>query len=370
MLVRVPLLDLGAEIRSLRAEIDAALRRVLDSCAFIGGPEVAAFESDLAAFLGARHVVAVANGTDALEIALQAAGIGAGDNVAVPAFTFAATVEAVVRVGARPLLIDVDATDLCIDIASLAAALQRHAVRAVLPVHLYGQPADMESLLAVAGAHGALVIEDAAQAHGAVCAGGRRAGTLGRAGCFSFYPTKNLGALGDGGALCTDDDGLAATARLIANHGEAAKYEHVRPDGRNSRLDALQAAVLRVKLPHVDTWNERRRALAHRYDEALADLPLRLPAERSGTRCVFHQYTVRTPRRDEVAASLRARGIATGIHYPRALHQQPGFRFPAAGGLGVATAAAREVLCLPMSPHLPAGAVDEVAAALRAALRP
>jgi len=366
--VSVPLLDLGAEVRSLRAEIDAALRRVLDSCAFIGGPEVAAFESELAAFLGTRHVVTVANGTDALEIALQAAGLGAGDIVAVPAFTFAATVEAVVRIGARPLLIDVDDADLCIDLASLDAALRHHHIRAILPVHLYGQPADMTALLPLAHQHGATVIEDAAQAHGAVCAGGRRAGTVGRAGCFSFYPTKNLGAFGDGGALCSDHDDLAATARLIANHGEAAKYEHVRPDGRNSRLDALQAAVLRVKLPHLESWNERRRALAYRYAEALAGLPLRLPRERPDTRCVFHQYTVRTPRRDEVAATLRARGIATGIHYPRALHQQPGFRFPAAGGLRVAETAAREVLCLPMSPHLPEAAVDAVATALGAIL--
>jgi len=367
--VSVPLLDLGAEYRALRVAIDAALRRVVDSCGFIGGPEVAAFEAELAAYLGTRHVVAVANGTDALEISLQAAGVGAGDIVAVPAFTFAATVEAVVRVGARPLLIDVDDSDLDIDVDALAMALQTHDIRAVLPVHLYGQPADMAALLPLAAAHGALVIEDAAQAHGAVCAGGRRAGTVGRVGCFSFYPTKNLGAMGDGGALCSDDDALAATARLIANHGEAAKYEHVRPDGRNSRLDALQAAVLRVKLPHLDVWNERRRALAARYDELLADLPLQRPLQRDQTRCVYHQYTVRVARRDEVAAALRERGIATGIHYPRALHQQPGFPFAAAGELRVATTAAREVLCLPMSPHLADAAIDEVATALRAVLR-
>ena len=364
----VPLLDLAAEVRALRDEIDTALRRVIDAAAFIGGAEVAAFERELAAFLGVAHVVGVANGTDALEIALQAAGVGPGDTVAVPAFTFAATVEAVVRAGARPLLIDVDEADLTIDAAALATALHRQRVRAVLPVHLYGQPADMDVLTAAARAHDALVIEDAAQAHGARgTVAGRvvRAGALGDAGCFSFYPTKNLGAMGDGGALCSNDERFAATARLIAHHGDAGKYEHVRADGRNSRLDALQAAVLRVKLPHLERWNERRRAIARRYDEGLADLPLRLPRPRAGTTCVFHQYTVRTPRRDAVAAALRVRSIATGIHYPRAIHQQPGFRSLAGDPLPVAEAAARQVLCLPMSPHLSDAAVDEVIAALR-----
>jgi dTDP-4-amino-4,6-dideoxygalactose transaminase len=242
-------------------------------------------------------------------------------------------------------------------------------VKAIIAVHLYGHPADLDRLQRLARTHGVLLIEDAAQAHGAWCvAGGRRqrAGSIGDAACFSFYPTKNLGAMGDAGAVVTDRDEVAARVRLLANHGDRGKYDHIVPNGRNSRLDALQAAVLRVKLPHLDAWNRARRSAAARYDTALAGLPLRVPSERPGAESVYHQYAVRLADRPRVQAALAARGIGTAIHYPRALHRQPGFHHLgyAAGSLPVAERCATEVLSLPMSPFLSAEQVDEVAGAL------
>jgi dTDP-4-amino-4,6-dideoxygalactose transaminase len=333
---------------------------------------VRGFEAEFAAYLGAPHAVGVGNGSDALELALQGLGIGAGDTVVTVPFTFAATLEAIVRVGARPLLVDV-ADDLTLDIDATAAAFAAADVRAVIAVHLYGQPADMERLMPLARRHGVAVIEDAAQAHGAWCSVAgvrRRAGTIGDAGCFSFYPTKNLGAMGDAGALVTTSDDLAARVRLLAAHGEASKYTHVIPNGRNSRLDALQAAVLRVKLPHLDAWNARRRAVAARYDDGLAGLPLTLPRTRAGVEHVHHQYAPRSRARDRLLAALGARGIGTGIHYPKALHLQPGYAGlgHAPGSFPVAEAAANEVFSLPMSPFLGDAQVDEVIAAVRAAI--
>jgi dTDP-4-amino-4,6-dideoxygalactose transaminase len=368
----VPLLDLAAEYHGLRAAIDAAVARVVDRTAFVGGEEVQRFEAEFAAYLGAAHVVGVANGSDALELALQALGIGPGDTVATVPFTFAATVVAIVRSGATPLFVDVD-DDLTIDVAAAAELLDTRPVRAIIAVHLYGQPADLDRLLPLARRHGAALIEDAAQAHGAWCTvegQRRRAGTIGDVGCFSFYPTKNLGAMGDAGALVTDRGDLAARVRLIANHGDRSKYEHVIPDGRNSRLDALQAAVLRVKLPHLDAWNGARRAAAARYATALADLPLALPRERPGVEHVYHQYAVRCARRDALQRALTARGIGTSIHYPRPLHLQEGYRHlgRGAGAFPAAERAAAEVLSLPMSPFLSAAQTAEVAAAVRAAL--
>ena len=370
--MRVPVLDLAAEYRALRAEIDAAIARVIERTAFVGGEEVAAFEREFADYLGVRHAVGVANGTDALELALQALGIGPGDRVLTVPFTFAAPLEAIVRCGATPLLADIG-DDFTLDPAAAAAVLARDPVKAVIAVHLYGQPADLDHLLPLARAHGAALIEDAAQAHGARCvvAGQwRRAGSVGDVACFSFYPTKNLGAMGDAGAVTTNRDDLAARVRLLANHGERGKYEHVVPDGRNSRLDAVQAAVLRIKLPHLDGWNGARRAVARRYADRLAALPLRLPAERAGSECVYHQYAVRAVDRSRLRQRLEDHGVATGIHYPRALHQQEGFRRLGyrAGELPVAERCAAEVLCLPMWPFLGDEQVTHVVEALRAAL--
>lgn len=366
----VPLLDLAAEYHLLRGEIDAAIARVLSSAAFIGGDEVRAFERELAAYLGVAHVVGVGNGTDALELVLEAIGVGPGDAVLTVPFTFAAPVEAIVRRGARPLMVDVG-DDATMDVDAAAAALAHTPVKALIAVHLYGQPADLARLLPLARAHGAALIEDAAQAHGAWCTIDgvrRRAGSIGDAGCFSFYPTKNLGAPGDAGAVVTDRPDLADRLRLLANHGERAKYEHVLACGRNSRLDALHAAVLRVKLPHLDAWNRARRAVAARYGQALDGLPLRLPAERAGSESVFHQYAVRAPSRERLRDGLHARGVATAVHYPRPLHLQPGFSALGygAGRFPRAERWAAEVVSLPMSPFLQPGQVEHVAASLRA----
>jgi dTDP-4-amino-4,6-dideoxygalactose transaminase len=366
--MRIPVVDLAAEYGSLRSAIDAAIARVVDSVAFIGGEEVRAFERELAAFLGMRHAVGVANGTDALELALHALGVGPGDRVLTVPFTFAAPLEAITRAGATPVLTDIG-NDFTIDVDAADAVLARQPVKAIIAVHLYGHPADLDRLQTLARAHGALLIEDAAQAHGAwYTVGGRRrrVGSIGDAACFSFYPTKNLGAMGDAGAVVTDRDEVAARVRLLANHGDRGKYEHIVPDGRNSRLDALQAAVLRVKLPHLDAWNRARRSAAARYGAALAGLPLRPPIERSGAESVYHQYVVRLSDRERVQSALAALGIGTAIHYPRALHRQSGFQQLgyAAGSLPVAERCAAEVLSLPMSPFLTAEQVDEVAGAL------
>ncbi len=366
----VPVLDLAAEYRSLRSEIDAAVARVIDRTAFVGGDEVAGFEAEFARYLGAPHAVGVANGSDAIELALQALDVGPGDAVLTVPFTFAATVEAIVRSGAEPVFVDV-ADDFTIDVEATASLLATRPIKAIIAVHLYGQPADLDRLLPLARRHGAALIEDAAQAHGAWCtiAGERRrVGTIGDAGCFSFYPTKNLGAMGDAGALVTTRDDVAARVRLIANHGDQAKYEHVIPDGRNSRLDALQAAVLRVKLPHLEGWNRARRAVAARYTSGLAGLPVTPPRERPDVEHVYHQYAVRAAHRDTLRQALAERGIGTGIHYPRPLHVQDGYRRfgYAAGAFPVSERAAAEVVSLPMSPFLGDAQVDEVIAAVRA----
>jgi UDP-N-acetyl-3-dehydro-alpha-D-glucosamine 3-aminotranferase len=369
--MNVPLLDLAAEIRVLAADLDAAFGRLLADAAFIGGEEVRAFEHEFAAYVGAvGGAVGVGNGTDALEIALQALDVGPGDAVLTVAFTFIGTVEAIVRCGARPVLVDVDEADFTMDVEAAAAACQQRRIKAILPVHLYGQPADLEALLALAARHGAALIEDAAQAHGARClveGRYRPVGSVGDAGCFSFYPTKNLGALGDAGAVVARSPALAARARLIARHGERGKYEHLIANGRNSRLDALQAAALRLKLRHLDDWNAARRQAAHRYAERLGDTPVRLPRARPGSEHVYHQYVIRHPRRDELQRALRERGVATAVHYPRALHEQSGLHSLgyAPGSFPVAERCAREVLSLPMSPFLDEARIQYVAAAVR-----
>ncbi|HYD49803.1 MAG TPA: DegT/DnrJ/EryC1/StrS family aminotransferase [Terriglobales bacterium] len=361
----IPGADLRAQHAALRAELDAAVGRVLASGSFVLGAEVEQFERAFASYCGVSHALGVANGTDALILALRALHVGADDYVALPAFTFAATAEAVVLAGAKPLFVDVDATTMNLDPTALRAAFAGTAkpIRAVIAVHLYGRLAPMTEILAIAGEHGAIVIEDAAQAHGAHNLQGR-AGGLGRIGCFSFYPTKNLGAAGDAGAVTTNDAGLAARMTMLRDHGQREKYIHT-VVGMNSRLDALQAAVLDVKLPHLDRWNARRRAIADLYRGELAALAaLRLPAPAAGDH-VYHLFVVRTPRRDELQRHLAACGIASAIHYPRTLPQQRAFAQSDSPGYPQAEAAAAEVLALPCYPELGDDAVLEVCAAIR-----
>jgi dTDP-4-amino-4,6-dideoxygalactose transaminase len=348
--IRVPLLDLRAQYASIRDEIRAAIDRVCESQQFILGPEVEAFEREAAAFLGARHAVGVSSGTDALLAALWALGVGPGDEVIVPAYTFFATAGAPVRLGARPVFVDVEPEGLNLDGAQVRARLTSRT-KAIIPVHLFGRPADLEPLLGL----GVPVVEDAAQAIGARDAGGRAAGTIGRAGCFSFFPSKNLGGFGDGGMVVTDDAGLAERMRILRVHGMNPKYHH-REVGGNFRLDALQAAVLRVKLRHLSRWTQARRDRAERYRrffrEAGLEGRVRLPADAPGH--VYHQFVIRVPDRDGLRAHLERSGIGTEIYYPVPLPHQECF-----AGLGhrpgefpVSEAAARESLALPMYPEL------------------
>jgi dTDP-3-amino-3,4,6-trideoxy-alpha-D-glucose transaminase len=339
----VPFVD----IARMHAPIEAELR--------------AAFEREFAAYCGSRHCVGVASGTAALTLALVAAGIGPGDEVIVPAHTFIASALGVVHAGATPVFCDVDEQTGLIDASAAAAAVSERTV-AIVAVHLYGQVCDMDAVRDLAARRRLLVLEDAAQAHGAMF-DGRRAGSLGDVAAFSFYPSKNLGALGDGGAICTDDDEIAAVARQLRHLGQRAKGEHVRV-GYNERLDGLQAALLRVKLPHLDGWNAQRREHAAAYAETLGD-GLRLPVERPETPSIFHLYPVRTADREAVAARLASQGVHSGIHYAPALHHQPPFAdayraeaFPAA------TAWAAEELSLPMFPGMRDDEIERVAAAL------
>ncbi|CAN5763740.1 DegT/DnrJ/EryC1/StrS family aminotransferase [soil metagenome] len=381
----VPLLDLASELAPLRAELDAAWARVLDSSQFVLGPEVEAFEHEVAQALDVRHAVALNSGTDALLIALRALGVGPGDEVITSPFSFFATSEVVQTLGATPVFVDIADDGFAID-ADLVEGAITARTKALLPVHLYGASAPMTRLLGVAARHGLVVLEDAAQAFGAhyacacaacrdtgACAGGggadslagRALGTLGDAGAFSFYPTKNLGAYGDGGMLVTPRDDVAAAARRLRNHGGVGRYQH-ESTGYNSRLDALQAAILRVKLPHLPTWVRARRRLAARYDDLLDGLP-GVRAPKATIDHVYHQYTVLVGegRRDGVAEALRADGVDTMVYYPRTLESYGG---RVSGDLRCAHAAAAGVLSLPIYPTLDERDQDHVVASLRRAL--
>ena len=314
--MKVPFVDLKAQYLSLKDEIDAAIAKVVAETAFISGRHAAAFEEAFAEYLGVRHCVGVANGTDAIEIALRAVGIEAGDEVLVPANTFIATAEAVSNVGARPVFVDIDPLFYHIDPARIEEKITPRT-KAIIPVHLYGLPVDMGAIMPIARGHGLKVIEDAAQAHGATY-NGQKAGSFGDAATFSFYPSKNLGAFGDAGAIVTNGADVADRARLIANHGQAAKNRHTIV-GRNSRMDGIQAAVLSVKLQHLDAWLEARRRNAEIYNEFLAGSGLVLPAEPEDARHTYHLYVVQVPGRDAVQAKLTEADIETGIHYPTAL---------------------------------------------------
>ena len=360
----VPFLDLARSVRELRSELDAAVAGVLDSGRFVGGEPVESFEAAFATFCGARHAVGVASGTDAVALALRGVGVDAGDEVVTAANTCIPTVAGIEAAGAVPVLADVEEDSFTLDAASVERALTPRT-RAIVAVHLYGQCADAHALGELAAARGIELVEDAAQAHGAVF-GNRRAGTLGRAAAFSFYPTKNLGALGDGGAVVTDDDEVADSVRLLRSYGEVRRYESVE-HGRNSRLDALQAAVLEVKLRHLERWNERRRALAARYDEALADSPVRPPRELPRRRHAYHLYVARAPRREEVRRKLAERGVETLVHYPRPVHAHPAYVELGHGrDLRVSERLAEEVLSLPLYPQLTDAEADAVVAAVAA----
>lgn len=340
-------------------EIRAAIERVLASGHYILGPEVESFEKEFSAYQNDGYTVGVANGTEAIEIALRALGVKAGDAVATVANTVTATVAAIEQIGAKPVFVEIDPMTLTMSPVALAATLSKTpAIKAVVPVHLYGQPADLPAILAVASKSGAKVVEDCAQAHGAAI-GGRKVGTFGDAAAFSFYPTKNLGALGDGGAIFTRDENFAAKVRQLRQYGWRERYISEIP-GRNSRLDELQAAILRVKLKYLEAENAKRRELAGRYLTRLKNAgTLRLPQVGAGQTHAFHQFTVRVAKRDALRAALLDRGISCGILYPVPVHRQPAFA-DAALSLPETERACAEVLCLPCHPALTASDVDSV----------
>jgi dTDP-4-amino-4,6-dideoxygalactose transaminase len=364
---RVPFVDLAAQHREIAGEVLGEVQRILEDGAFIGGPAVAAFEAEYSAFLGVRHCVGVANGTDALELALRAVGVRAGGEVILPANTFVATAEAVMRAGARPVLVDVDPVHLLIDPEAVEGAM-RPRTQAIVPVHLFGQTAAVERLVPVALERGVTIVEDAAQAQGARRFG-RAAGTLGDAAATSFYPGKNLGAAGDAGAVTTNDGIIADEVRLLAAHGSRTKYVHERV-GVNSRLDALQAVVLRAKLRRLEAWNARRREAAELYGRLLSGVPgLGVPQSLPGNEDVWHLYVVRVlgeGRREQVQDALADAGIATGVHYPTPVHLTPAFRFLGygAGTFPVAEAAAECILSLPIFPHITRDQVGVVSEAV------
>lgn len=362
---RVPLFGVEAENRSLRAEIAAALERVLASGKFILGPEGAEFEKELASYVGSPFGLGVASGTDALVVALRALGVGPGDEVISTPFTFGATAGAIALCGARPVFADVDPRTFNLAPEAVRSEITSRT-RAILAVHLFGLPADMDALMAIGADSGIPVVEDAAQAIGATI-GGRRAGSIGAAGCFSFYPTKNLGGIGDGGFLTTGDAALAARMKLLREHGSPKRY-HYAEIGTNSRLDELQAAALRVKLKRLPEWTEKRREHARFYGAALSGLPsLSIPFVPEGVEPAWHLYVVRVPDNRAAAAALEERGIACGLYYPEPLHLQPayaklGYR---KGDLPEAERACREALSIPMSPFLADADRDAVVAAVK-----
>jgi len=364
--MNVPFLDLRAQHLELRVELEAAFQRVLESGCYILGPEVEAFENAYADYCGSRHCVGVANGFDALHLALRAMDVGPGDEVIVPSNTYIATWLAVSHCGATPVPVEPDAHSFNLDPARIEAAITPRT-RVILPVHLYGQPADMDAILAVARKHGLRVLEDAAQAHGARYKG-RRLGAHGDAVAWSFYPGKNLGAMGDGGAVTTDNAQIAERVRVLGNYGSREKYVND-VQGYNSRLDPLQAAILRVKLAHLDEWNARRSAIAQRYQQDLARCALTLPQVPEWANPVWHLYVVRHPQRDALQRALTDAGVGTLIHYPIPPHRQQAYTHAGwgQGSFPIAECMAAEVLSLPMGPQLQLGQVDSVIAAIHKA---
>jgi dTDP-4-amino-4,6-dideoxygalactose transaminase len=368
--MHVPFLDLKAHHDSMRVELETAIREVMDCNAFAGGPFVAKFEQDFATYCGTADAVGVGNGTDALWLSLLALGIGAGDEVITVPMTFMATAEAISYCGAKPVFVDIDERTYTLDPDLLERAITPRT-KAIIPVHLFGQTADMDAILEIARLRGLPVIEDACQAHGAEYRG-RKAGSIGTSGCFSFYPGKNLGALGEAGAVVTNNEELRNKIQMLRDHGQAKKYHHALI-GWNARMDGIQGAALRVKLRHLDRANQARRANARFYDQHLAEIEeVILPTEAEYARHVYHLYVVRVHDRDRVLQAMTNRGIACGIHYPIPVHLQEAYRFlgQGKGSFPVAERCAEEFLSLPMYPELTTTQMRAVVHELKTLLRP
>lgn len=359
----IPLVDLTAQYHTIKDEIDSAILATLESGHFILGPEVTKLEEDIAKYMDVSHAIGVASGTDALILALRALDIKPGDEVIVPAYTFFATAGAVMSVGAKPVFVDIEPQTYNIDLQKLQSAITKRT-KAIIPVHLYGHPADIDAILKIASSYNLKVIEDAAQAFGATY-NGKHAGVLGDIGCLSFFPTKNLGGFGDGGMVVTDNVQFAERIRMLRTHGWKKKY-HSEEVGYNSRLDALQASILNVKLPHVNAWNQRRRELAHRYTAQLSQW-VETPMEKTWATHVYHLYIIRLPRRDQLQSFLKDAGIASDVYYPIPPHltapcKELGYKendFP------VSERASRETLALPLYPELTEAQQDQVISAIR-----
>jgi dTDP-4-amino-4,6-dideoxygalactose transaminase len=362
----IPMVDLNIQYRQLKEEIDNGILAVMEKCQFILGPNVSAFEEEAAAFLGVKHAVTVASGTDALHLALVASGIGPGDEVITTPFTFVATAEAIRYVGATPVFVDIDPLTYNIDPAGIEAAVTP-ATRAVLPVHLFGQPTDTDAVVAVCDRHGLLMVEDCAQSFGATFQG-RMTGSIGSLGCFSFFPSKNLGCYGDGGMITTDSDELDEKLRMLRNHGSRQRYHHG-VIGFNSRLDEIQAVVLRAKLKRIDSYNRNRRRVAGLYSRLLAETGVTTPHVDERGVHVFHQYTILTGDRDRVMKGLADAGIASAVYYPIPLHRQEVFAAACDGlSLPVAESVAGRCMSLPIFPEMTDGQVEDVVATVKKAL--
>jgi dTDP-4-amino-4,6-dideoxygalactose transaminase len=363
--MQVPFLDLKVQYRQIEAELKPVLEDIMANGAFIGGPQVAAFEDEFAAFCGVKHCVGLSSGTDALRFALMAAGVGSGDEVVTVPNTFIATTEAIAQAGATPVFVDVDPRTCCIDIDKIQHRITPRT-RAIVPVHLYGQMADMDPILAIARQRQLVVIEDACQAHGALYRG-RPAGSMGLVGCFSFYPGKNLGAFGDAGAVVTDDDQLAQTMRMLREHGQSRKYYH-EMEGYTGRLDAIQAAVLRLKLKRLSDWNLARRNHARRYTKLLAELPgVTVVEEADFGQSVYHLFVILVDDRDGLQAFLARKGVGTGLHYPLPLHLQRAYSRMGhqRGDFPVSERTADRLLSLPMFPELTPAQIEHVVTCIK-----
>lgn len=360
----ISLVDLTAQYHSIKKEIDTAVLSTLESGHFILGPQVVKFEESVAKYLGVKHAIGLASGTDALVIALRAFNIGEGDEVIIPAYTFFATAGTVMSVGAKPVIVDVDPQSYQIDVSKIEAAITPKT-KAIIPVHLYGHPAEMNPILEIARKHGLKVVEDNAQGYGAEYLG-KKTGAMGEAGCLSFFPTKNLGAYGDGGMVVTNDDTLAEQMRMLRAHGWKKKY-YSEMVGYNSRLDAMQAAILQAKFPHLDEWNEKRRELSKRYNDYLAPLGIVTPVEREWAKHVYHLYIIRSTKREALQVFLKEKGIASEVYYPLPPHlsvpcRKYGYK---EGDFPHAEKAAKETLALPLYPELTLRQQDEVITAVK-----
>ncbi len=363
--MNIPFLDLKAQYKQIKQEVVPAVTEAMQNGAFIGGPQVAGFEEEFAAYCDSPYCVGVGSGTDALRFALMAAGIAPGDEIITVPNTFIATTEAISQVGARAVFVDIRQDTCNIDPEKIEACITAKT-RAIIPVHLYGQPADMDAILQIAGRHKLVVVEDACQAHGALYKG-KKAGSLGIAGCFSFYPGKNLGAFGEGGAVITQDETIAQKIRMIRDHGQEKKYYHL-IEGFNGRLDAIQAAVLRIKLKHLQAWNEARQRNARYYNELLSGIPgITIPAEADFAKSVYHLYVIHVDKRDALQQHLNQNGIATGLHYPLPLHLQAAYKHLgySRGDFPAAESSANRLLSLPMFPELTQDQINYIAATIK-----